>query len=597
MTAFVTTAAQSATGPGILFDQDVFVASTYLLEAGAFLHSTTVSESVRLGGAAAWNVTINGQISTGSLLDAALALYTSVASKVTIAEDASVRNGGNYFGAFYSFGDVTLTNKGIVMSETGNGVGIFGDNTSSITNSGIIAGKNAALYVEDAAVFTLTNSGQTFGNLAFSNGTNKLVNTGQITTSSLYGVSAASVGFGSGADTVDNKGLISGIVDLGAGNNTLKNSGSILGDDGSGYGIKAGTGTDKVDILKGGFVSNGVSLGDGTNTFTNAGSVGFNSLHKSFSGGTGVDTVKNTGNFEGGVDLFGGNDVFTNTGSIGGEIELGTGDDKFTGGNAAEVVLDNAGKDDYKLGGGDDWFAAFGGEGSDDLTDTVDGGTGVDTYDGSSRQAVYINLDSANHTSNGWSGFGSPVLNKSSALETEGLKVDNLKNFENFMGTGNADIFFGSSAANTVFGGGSGDEIHGLAGNDTLKGEDGDDYLSGGAGADVLTGGNGFDQFDFSAASESGVTKATRDTITDFVSGVDAIHFSGALAGKFTSYLGENTVFTNNAGQLRSYFTATGIMLEGDIDGNGKADFSIFFEDINHALSFSLVGDDLFGGP
>ncbi|MFO1034956.1 MAG: hypothetical protein U1E15_13110 [Hyphomicrobiales bacterium] len=72
--------------------------------------------------------------------------------------------------------------------------------------------------------------------------------------------------------------------------------------------------------------------------------------------------------------------------------------------------------------------------------------------------------------------------------------------------------------------------------------------------------------------------------------------FRGA-GWKVYLYRGENAIFTNHAGELRSYWTAAGTMLEGDINGDGKADFSIFFVDINHALTFHLNDDDLFGGP
>ncbi|MFO1034957.1 MAG: calcium-binding protein [Hyphomicrobiales bacterium] len=527
MSNYIFDAADSVVTPGKILNAFGETGSgNFVVDAGAFLRSTDDNVAY-LGGTAKWTVTVNGHLATDMLFGPALVVGGASGSKVTIGEEGSISNMGDSNGALEVDSDSVITNKGIIKSATGNGLGIYSDNTSSLTNSGVIAGFNAALYVQDAASFTLTNSGNIFGNLMLSNGATKLVNTGNITTSSFYGVLGATVVFGSGNDTLDNKGLISGYVDLGNGNNIAKSSGQLLGNNGSGVSLISGAGTDKVDILKGGVVSFGVNLGSGANTFNNAGHVGYDVNHKSFEGGTGVDTVKNTGTFDGGVDLFGGNDVFTNTGSIGGEIDLGTGDDKFIGGNAAEVVLDNAGKDDYKLGGGDDWFTAFGGEGFDELTDTVDGGTGVDTYDGSSRFAVYINMDSADHTSNGWTGLGSPVLTKSTAVEQEALKVDNIKNFENFFGTGNADIFFGNASANGVIGGGAGDELHGMGGNDKLDGGTGDDYLNGGAGADILIGGTGFDQLDYSAASDSGVTKATRDTITDFEVGVDAVHFQG----------------------------------------------------------------------
>ena len=59
------------------------------------------------------------------------------------------------------------------------------------------------------------------------------------------------------------------------------------------------------------------------------------------------------------------------------------------------------------------------------------------------------------------------------------------------------------------------------AGADTFDGGAGNDTLTGGAGADTLTGGTGSDIFVFASALDS--TTGTRDVITDFVSGEDAI--------------------------------------------------------------------------
>jgi hypothetical protein len=74
--------------------------------------------------------------------------------------------------------------------------------------------------------------------------------------------------------------------------------------------------------------------------------------------------------------------------------------------------------------------------------------------------------------------------------------------------------------------------LTGSAGSDYLNGTSAADTMSGGAGADFMTGGAGADQFVF-AAGDSGITLATADTITDFVTGVDTIATS-RLAGNAT---------------------------------------------------------------
>jgi hypothetical protein len=49
-------------------------------------------------------------------------------------------------------------------------------------------------------------------------------------------------------------------------------------------------------------------------------------------------------------------------------------------------------------------------------------------------------------------------------------------------------------------------------------------------------------------------------------------------------------VFTGVAGQLRSYLTVTGHMIEGDVNGDTKADFAIAVLDLNHVIDFN-TGD------
>jgi len=68
---------------------------------------------------------------------------------------------------------------------------------------------------------------------------------------------------------------------------------------------------------------------------------------------------------------------------------------------------------------------------------------------------------------------------------------------------------------------------------DVLIGGSNDDVLTAGAGADTLTGGAGKDKF---VVIGAGITAATVDTITDFVTKVDTLDFTGAVAGSSTNY-------------------------------------------------------------
>jgi len=136
------------------------------------------------------------------------------------------------------------------------------------------------------------------------------------------------------------------------------------------------------------------------------------------------------------------------------------------------------------------------------------------------------------------------------------------------------------------------DQLFGLGGNDTLNGGDGADRLYGGGGKDILTGGPDGDTFVFTSIKDSGVTRATRDVITDFnhiddgdiidLSAIDANITNTAGTNDTFNFLGTNVNFTGAAGELRAYWNKKGQILEGDVNGDKLADFSIQFLDRNH---------------
>lgn len=123
-----------------------------------------------------------------------------------------------------------------------------------------------------------------------------------------------------------------------------------------------------------------------------------------------------------------------------------------------------------------------------------------------------------------------------------------------------------------LVGGAYGDKLEGFEGNDTLYGK---------AGADKLYGGSGADTFVFNFTGDSTVSSYGRDTIFDFTplqkdridlhlidankkaSGNQAFSFIGTLH------------FHKKAGELRYEKYGTGILVSGDVNGDGQADFSI----------------------
>ena len=130
----------------------------------------------------------------------------------------------------------------------------------------------------------------------------------------------------------------------------------------------------------------------------------------------------------------------------------------------------------------------------------------------------------------------------------------------------------------------TGDLLTGGAGANTLHGTVKADVLFGSTGRDTMTGGAGADTFVFTALNQSGITAASRDLITDFVNGTDRIDLSGIDANSIAT---GNNAFTfigtgafsgggaAGAGQLRYSFAGANTIVEGDVDGNGTADFQI----------------------
>ena len=392
------------------------------------------------------------------------------------------------------------------------------------------------------------NSGTLNGDINL-DGNNVLTNSGTIN-GSFFG--------GSGTDTVSNSGTINGNFFGGSGTDTVRNSGSV----------------------------SAVLLGDGTNTLTNSGHIfiyssGFGSVF----GGNGADTVTDYAIVNGVVK----------SGTISDVVNLLDGNDTFNGGANPETVQDGDGADIVNLGGGNDTYIATGNRGADGI-DVISGGPGIDTYDGNgvlflATTPEIINLDTVAH--NG------VAANTATGTDVAGTAKDSIFGFENARGGSNDDVIFGTAAANVLEGNAGNDVLYGFGGNDTLNGGAGNDQLFGGAGKDILTGGPDADVFHYTALSDSGITTATRDLITDFSqSDGDKIDLSAIDANTTTpgkqafTFIGTNVTFTDHPGELRAYRTATGQIIEGDVNGDGKADFSIALQDPLHQITLTSADFD-----
>ncbi len=162
---------------------------------------------------------------------------------------------------------------------------------------------------------------------------------------------------------------------------------------------------------------------------------------------------------------------------------------------------------------------------------------------------------------------------------TLGANVEELvqRGADDLRGTGN-------DLANGIQGNTGSNLLEGKGGDDDIRGDDGNDTIAGGLGIDRLTGGQGFDSFRYALGTE-----ADRDTILDFETG-DKIDLSAIRIGTSRTdlpfhWLG-SAGFDGVAGGLRVTVAGPGSYdVQGDIDGDGVADFLLTVVNSGGALS------------
>jgi Ca2+-binding RTX toxin-like protein len=144
------------------------------------------------------------------------------------------------------------------------------------------------------------------------------------------------------------------------------------------------------------------------------------------------------------------------------------------------------------------------------------------------------------------------------------------------------DIIKAEKGNDTLIGNGGNDLLDGGAGADTVLGGSGNDTLIGGCGKDKLTGGTGNDIFDFNALTDTGITSATRDVITDFTTG-DKVDLSTLDANPATAtnnaftFIGASAFGSDATGQLRYVYNSVSKIgvLYGSTDADSAAEFTI----------------------
>ena len=142
----------------------------------------------------------------------------------------------------------------------------------------------------------------------------------------------------------------------------------------------------------------------------------------------------------------------------------------------------------------------------------------------------------------------------------------------------------GDDGPNHLRGRGGDDVLKGRGGDDDLNGGLGDDTLVGGLGEDHLHGGRGNDLFRFNSIDDS-PDGVGHDVIDDFHRG-DKIHLSHIDADPASPgnqrfhWIGEDN-FHNQAGELHFVRQGADVLLQGDVDGDGAADFEVLVQNLS----------------
>ena len=130
-----------------------------------------------------------------------------------------------------------------------------------------------------------------------------------------------------------------------------------------------------------------------------------------------------------------------------------------------------------------------------------------------------------------------------------------------------------------MIGGDGSDELIGSNGADSVTGGIGNDDIVGLGGRDILAGGVGTDTFIFAALSDSGPKASQRDLVTDFTQGEDLFDIlfdaKTGIAGVQAFTLIGVANFHGVKGELGESFSNGNTIVSGDVNGDGKADFSI----------------------
>lgn len=251
--------------------------------------------------------------------------------------------------------------------------------------------------------------------------------------------------------------------------------------------------------------------------------------------------------------------------------------DGLWGHDQAADQMTGLGGDDILRGlGGEDWLR--GGQGQDTLfggrgEDSLDGGAGDDALNGGAGADA---LSGGAGTDRASYATAVTVALDGSLVATGEAAGDVLAGVEGLAGSPLDDRLRGDGGANVLVGNAGADRLEGQGGDDVLYGGAGDDALTGGGGRDVLGDATGLDRFVFLDLADSAAS-AARDRVIGFGAGdrvvltaIDAV--AGGADGAFA--LDAGGAFS--AGEIRQRVTASGLLLEMNVDADATPEMSLF---------------------
>lgn len=537
---------------------------------------------------------------------------------ITVAQNCSVTNSATGFisadTGVWVLGGSFVTNSGQIVGASYGINGSSGAGANGITNSGTVSGTTALLLAGNS---TVLNSGQIAGTGIGIQATTDAVitNSGTIAASRADG---AAIIIGAGGSVIN-----SGVITSGGTGVTMNAASSLAAVFSNTGTLETGGAAVQLAVDAGLTVTNGgtISAGKGNgmeltgvgNTLTvvtNSGSLTSNDAIGFVTGSAISVLLTNSGLIGGlfaGVDLGDADDLVINTGLITGGIDLGGGNDALytQDGTISGGIFGGAGDDSYYLASGTSLIVEFAGQGYDRVHSSVDYTLGAGQeieelgLDGTARLGTgnqIANRILGNDQDNRLSGLaGADTLlgglgddRMDGGLDNDSLSGgadnDTLRGAEGndtVAGDAGDDLALGDIGNDSLLGGGGDDVLRGQAGADTLLGGDGDDVLLGGKGRDRLDGGADEDVFVFTRLADSGLVSAgANDILIGFLRGSDRIDLSAMDANANTSandaFVFKGTAaFASVAGELRFAVSGANIILEGDVTGDGLADFQI----------------------